>query len=205
MESLFLAYFSSEQKDIIDKRRQHMTYDSISADMARKTGKSYYHRHISACLLRSAMGLHWHLGQDPGDNPYLCPQDLIALKETINSAELGSPMDAMEVLDEAYKLKGERLAWGVDMLTTLKCSELNSQLTNIQFEPPKRQWLNGVLDELEAQIRNRRYIDPKRLEACSYEVIDTFFISFSSKLQSFSKYLMFGADETMVSTCVCVM
>ena len=201
MDQLPREFFNPEQNTIIDKRAAGATYSQICNDLSQMTGVSYYNRHISLCLYRSALGLPWKLGEERGSYPYLCPKDLQTLRDKVHSAsENECAMDPLEVIDEAYKLKGERFAYGLDFLTQVKCPELKSQLSQEALQPPSRQWINCILDDLEAVIKNRRYVDPKRLEACSYHVIDSFFTSFGAKIQSYSKFLLFGADETMVST-----
>ena len=67
------------------------------------------------------------------------------------------------------------------------------------IDPPTRSWINGVLDDLEANLKDRRMIDPKRLESASFEVITNHFVCFTSLLKSINPLLLFGADETMMS------
>ena len=196
--------FSAHQRTIIELKARGETYVGISNYMQRTTQCNYFAKHISMCLKRSAMGLHWELGENPsGVPPFLCPQDLKRLSDTIKEAcDNGSPMDPFEVLDEACSLKGERLAKGIKFLQMIGCRDLQVAIAQDTVDTPVRSWINKIVDDLDAHIRNRRYIDPKRLESCAIDVIQNFIVCYSNLFQEVIPFLMFGADETMLeSTC----
>ena len=109
-------------------------------------------------------------------------------------------MDPFEVLDEACELKGERLAKGIRFLELLKCNDLKVALVQETVDTPVRSWINNVIDNLDAHIRNRRYIDAKRLESCSIEIIRSFSVSYGNLFSSVPPFLFFGADETMLES-----
>ena len=177
------------------------TYQSIQNLMNIHTGLNTTPKHVSTCLLRSSMGYHWDYSEIKGTTPYLCKADLNELKDIIRSAaEFGSALDTLEVLDESTRLKSQRVVYAMEFLTQINCPELKRKLGEKVIYTPTRTWINGVLDELEAQIKNRRFIDPKRLEACSYIVINSFYEAFASNLTNVHPLLLFNADETMIDT-----
>lgn len=200
MQYLTRELFSANQQRIIDLRAEGKTYNQIIQEMNRHTGFNVFPKQIVTCLIRSAMGYKWDFGEQPGNLPYLNHVDMEKLSESIREAATTSAMDTLEVLDEATRLKGERLAYGIQFLTEIKCSELAQKLADNVVYTPARSWLNGVLDDLGMFIRSRRLIDTKRLEGCSYQVIDSFYAAFGAKIQETNPHLLFTADETQLET-----
>ena len=200
MEHL-LPYFTENQKLIIQKRLEGRTYLEIQQFMNIHTGLNTTPKHISKCLLRSSLGLQWNYGDYKGDYPYLCPADLERLKEEVRlAAESGHSMETDEVLDEAARIKTERLLTAINFLTQLKCPYLTDKITDKSVVPPTRQWINGILENLESFIRNKRLVDSKRLEACSYDLIRQFFTKFGHRIANTPPALLFNADETMIES-----
>ena len=201
MEYLAAEDFSENQIRILEYRMDGETYESIQNLMNVHTGYNTTPKHISTCLLRSSIGLPWDYAEIKGNSPYLCTADLQELKNIVNTAaELGSALDTWEVLDESARLKGQRVLYAMEFLDQINCPELKKKLAEQDIYTPSRTWINGIIDDLGAKIKNRRFIDPKRLEACSYTVINSFYATFGSKLQNVHPLLMFNADETMVET-----
>ena len=108
-------------------------------------------------------------------------------------------MDANEVLDDAVQIKTSRILKAINFLNITNSPVLCSQLASMSIDPPTRQWVNGILDDLQAQLKDRRMIDPKRLESASFEVIRTHFTKFTTLLKDVNPLLLFGADETMMN------
>ena len=130
-------------------------------------------------------GLFVGLGQKSGTLSNLCPADMIKLKEAVHeAAESGSAMDTIDVLDEALQIKGGCLIHGMEFLEQISSPELKQKLAEKSTESPSHSRINMVLSDLEGQIRNRRLIDPKILEACSYQTIDIYFFKFGDKMRS---------------------
>ena len=206
MEHLATSDFSQNQKDLIELRFNKNSYNKIIEAMNRKTGFNTSPQQIVTCLLRSAMGHHWDYitptnKTNAGNLPYLCKDDFEILKDNIKSAaELGSAYDTLEVLDEATRLKGQRLAFGIAFLDEINCPELRQRLANQVVLQPSRSWINWALDDLECFIKSRREVDQKRLEACSYQVIDAFYLTYANIIQTTDPILLFTADETMIET-----
>ena len=99
-----------------------------------------------------------------GDRPYLCPCDMKHLSDKIkNSAASGAQLDATDVVDEVARLKLERSQKGLQFLKQTNSPNLAVFISSYVSEIPSRTWLNRVLDELDAAIKSRRMIDPKRL------------------------------------------
>ena len=171
--------------------------------MSRRTGHAVYSHHISLCLSRSALGYSWDFGTESGNNPYLCKADIIELSEIVKNAhEEGFALDTLEVLDEATKLKEARLTKGLLFLKSIHSLELARKIADQTVFTPSRTWLNAVLLDLDSHIRTRRLIDAKRLEATSYEVIESFFITLATIINKIHPSLLFTVDETMIETAM---
>lgn len=153
--------------------------------------------------MRSALGYEWHFDMSAGPKPYLCSADLQDLRETIDEfCSIGTSMDANDVIEEAYRLKTARILKAILFLSKTKSYFSVDQIRENGVEEPTRQWINGVLNDLNSHIINRRAIDPKRLESCSFDTIHSFFSQFGQFIQSFAPELTFGADETMLKPTV---
>lgn len=201
MEYLCVDSFSDNQKAIINLKAEGKTYKEISETMKAQKNLNIFAPNISKCLKLSSMGYLWDLHMKPGAKPYLCDKDFASLKDSVQEAAmLGAAMDPIEVLDEAYKLKGERIAYAIAFLRHIKSYELLTKISEKEMKPPCRSWINGVLDQLDAAIKNRRQIDPERILACSTTVVNAFYIMFSNIIRSVPPWLLFNADETMVET-----
>ena len=188
-------YFSENQKQIIQLRAEGKTYSQIEQTMSIRTGRAVYSHNISLCLTRSALGYSWDFGTESGNNPYLCKADMSELSEIVKNAhEEGSALDTIEVLDEATKLKEARLTKGLLFLRAIHSLELARKLAD--------QTVYTILVDLDSHIRTRRLIDAKRLEATSYRVIDTFFITLATIINSIHPSLLFTVDETMIETAM---
>ena len=198
------SYFSDAQKRILTLKAEGKTYVQISEEMSRITQRNIFPRHISLCLRKSALGFKWELNDNPtGVPPFLCPADIDSLTMIIKEAcDNGSPMDPYEVLDEACSLKSERIAKGIKFLEVVGCNDLKISIAQESVDTPVRSWINKIINECDAHLRNRRYIDAKRLESCAVDVIQGFIISYQNLFNETVPFLIFGADETMLeSSC----
>ena len=129
MEYLCTESFSDNQKLVIELRGQGKTYNQIIAHFKDEKNLNITHKKISKCLTRSSMGYFWEIKMQKGKKPYLCERDFNSLKQSVQeAASLNVAMDPIEVLDEASKLKGERLAYAISFLRIMKCNELLSNL-----------------------------------------------------------------------------
>lgn len=154
---------------------------------------------IATCISRGALGFKWTKGMGGGDRPYLCPADMELLQQKITEcAEGGAQMDATDVLDEASRLKLARTQKALLFLKATNSPNLASEINDYAIEPPTRSWLNMVLDKLDAAIKSRRLIDPKRLAACSKALLREYFMLFGNIIADIPKALLLGADETMI-------
>ena len=122
------------------------------------------------------MGFSWDWRQKCSALSYLCPDDMLKLKEEVRGAtESGFDLDTIDVLDEAGKIKSERLIHDMVFFEHIFSPELKQRLAEKSIESLSRSWINMELSYLEGTIRNRGLIDPKRLEACNYQTINTYF------------------------------
>ena len=200
MDYLSPEEFSPIQLCVMQEKSQQHTYKEIREKVEQEFKITLYDPTIKVCIMRSVLGYTWEHSLESGDLPYLCPTDMTALKnEVYEAAAIGASMDANEVLDSALKLKTERVVKAFTFLKITNSPVLYNQLASQVIDPPTRSWINGVLDDLEANLKDRRMIDPKRLESASFEVITNHFVCFSSLLKSINPLLLFGADETMMS------
>lgn len=58
--------------------------------------------------------------------------------------------------------------------------------------------MNNVLDDLDAAIKSRRYIDSARWLSCSKKVIREYYTMFANIIKEVPPCLLLGADETML-------
>ena len=115
-----------------------------------------------------------------GTDPYLCSDDFRQLKELVkDSQEFGHPLDCTEVIDEAQRIKMNRIHEAICFLKEIKSNNLVHKLNKYFINPPTRPWINGILEELESHIINRRLADEKTLDSCSNQVVENFFLKFS--------------------------
>ena len=83
------------------------------------------------------------------------------------------------MIDEAQRIKMNRIHEAICFLKEIKSNNLVHKLNKYFINPPTRPWINGILEELESHIINRRLADEKRLDSCSNQVVENFFLKFS--------------------------
>ena len=164
MEFIDVEGLPEEQLFVIRARADGKSYREIQ-----KAWNATFHSFLSmdaltTCITRGAIGFPWNKGMKGGDRPYLCPCDMKHLSDKIkNSAASGAQLDATDVVDEVARLKLERSQKGLQFLKQTNSPNLAVFISSYVSEIPSRTWLNRVLDELDAAIKSRRMIDPKRL------------------------------------------
>ena len=201
MEYLATEDLSEYQIFIIKKRIKYKTYDQICQRFQSKFGIILYENKLTTSLKRAAIGFGWTPGMTGGHDPYLCTQDMKELRESVQDAiMLGKPMECNEVLDEAFKIKVNRIYMAIQFFTAIECFRLINSFDEEWIQPPTRSWINLILEDIDAHIINRRLIDPKRLDSCSYAVVEKYFNDFGEFIRSFHHALIFGADETMIES-----
>ena len=199
MEHLATEDLSKYQMFIVGKRIEHEKYSAICDLFFEEYQIKLYDNKLSTALRRASVGLVWAPGMAGGQDPYLCSRDMDKLKSIMTkSIENGHPMDCADILDETQKIKYNRIQEAIEFLHCIKCDRLSFEFEDEWIQPPTRQWINGNLDDIDAHIINRRLIDPKRMDSCSYSVFEEFFAKFSTFIQSFHPALIFGVDETMI-------
>ena len=207
MEKFLLENFTDEQKWILNARFQRISYSRIcqewpfsSTDSA-GTKIGLTNQNIIACIRRSSLGYSWSKGTKGGSDPYLCPEDMSSLKMLIFSAARdSSPLDTSLAIEKAFELKKNRYAFALEFIIAVNAESLYSEIEEKLNEekPPVRSWINGVLEELIVSLNTVRYVDILRIISCTPESINEYFDFTFEIIQRFNKYLIFGADETML-------
>ena len=129
---------------------------------------------LSTCAKRTAFSLYWRKGETTNCKlDYLTPDDLEELKRVIKErVELHNALDTVSVLDEAQKLKTERVQKAIEFLRLIRSDGLAQQLDDTNVPKPSSSWTNNILHLLDARLEKPRLIDGRRFLAVSYECID---------------------------------
>lgn len=199
MDHIARSSLSKYQIFIVEQRLKGKTYEETRLLFYNEFQVKLYDNKISTAIKRACVGYFWEPGMKGGTDPYLCKEDFEELKEEVIIAqEYGHPFDCCDVIDEAQRIKMNRIQKGIAFLKRTNSENLMEKLNSLIIKPPTRPWINGILKELDAHIVNRRLVDEKRLDSCSFQIVNEFFNNFSDFIKSFKKFLIFGADETMV-------
>lgn len=85
---------------------------------------------------------------------------MIELRESVQDAiMLCKPMECNEVLDEAFKIKVNRIHMAIQFFTTIECFRLINSTDEDWIQPPTKSWANLIFEDIDAHIINRRLID----------------------------------------------
>ena len=164
MEFVDQELLTEDQLWIIRKRVEGVTYRSIKEQWDSSHDTKIRQEAIEIAILRSVMGYHWKKGCETGPKKYLCKADTNKLSKLIlEKSETTDQLDAGDVIESAYRIKLDRLKRALQFLKSTNSPALAEKLNNSILEQPSRPWLNNILDELDAAIKNRRILDPKRL------------------------------------------
>ena len=157
---------------------------------------------VRTCIIRSSLSLHWQQSVlKNGTTEYLIREDMETLKQEIRErAEVHNALDTISILDEAKNLKISRQNKAIEFLRLVHSDGLADKLSEELIEKPKRSWINGILEIIDAKLTTAKIIDSKRFLACSFETLNAYFEKFGSFIRSFNKLLIFNTDETMM-TC----
>lgn len=216
MENFVFPYFTDQQRWIITKRYEGVSYATIcrewpfkeidettkvGANLRKKDESILYNKSIVMCIKRSSLGYAWSKSMQGGTDAYLCPEDLNQLKEQIcSAANDGSPFDTSIVIDKAFALKKARYLQAIDFINLVHAETLIDEIRE-KYEmerPPVRSWINGILEDIMCSIKTTRYIDVLRFIASTPENINQYFDLAQEIITKFHPYLIFGADETML-------
>ena len=201
MELLEVSDLSEEQLFILRARINGSAYRDIQTKWNNEKHSFIRLEAIMTCIIRGALGFKWEKGMNGGERPFLCPADMRKLQDKIiQGSENGAHLEATDVLDFASQLKLERAQTALKFLKQTNSPTLADEVNHFIIEAPSRSWLNEVLDDLDAAIKSRRYIDPKRWLNCSKEIIRQYYVSYSNLIKEIPMCLLLGADETMLSS-----
>ena len=215
-DKFILPYFSAQQKWIIEQRLDNTPYSvicntwnfsssnansKVGANLRKKENPTLYNQNITNCIRRSALGYFWEKGMPGGNDSYLCPDDLNNLKEQVlAAAHEGSPYDTSLIIDKALELKKARYSFAFEFLQATHGEALLSEFheKQLQEKAPSRPWINGILKDIDASIRNKHFIDIFRLIASTPENIKKYFNVAAEIIARYHPFLIFGADDTML-------
>ena len=201
MDLLEVGDLSADQLFILRERIDGTSYRDIQSKWSEEKREFIRLESITTCISRGALGYRWEKGMNGGERPYLCPADMRRLHDNIvESAQNDAHLEATDVLDRASRLKLERAQKALTFLQKTNSPTLAADVDNYIIEPPSRSWLNDVLDQLDAAIKSRRYIDPKRWNNCSKQIIREYYTLHANIIKEVPRCLIVGADETMMSS-----
>ena len=166
--------------------------------------KQVFHETLSAdalgtCINRTCLSIIWEKGMSGGNNYYLNDQDTETLCVDVREkARMDRAYDTTSILEEAYRLKLLRIDKAIKALEILKAWKYAEKLQKTTIEKPTRQWVNSLLERINAKLVYPIFLESKRYFACKAEVIESFFINFATLLEETPRELLFVADETMV-------
>ena len=158
---------------------------------------------LEHCINRTAHSLFWEPGMSGGNMPYLCKQDMASLENEIRERALSSiAFDTKSILDEAQILRNLRKKKVMDILKWFRCNKLRDRVAKEQVYSPTRQWINGILERINAQLVTPIFVEGARYYDCTVAIMN----EYKDKIQSLCSTLnccqdlIFTADETAVDT-----
>jgi hypothetical protein len=177
MDALEDVELSTLQINLLTLRAAGKTYREIESELPVKLHPDL----IRTCLLRSAKGLYWDIGQTAGPDPYLCEVDEAELCDFLEDASNDRrPRTGTEAADEAMELKRNRIVSGIRLLKFFGCPELAEHLSTEGLLPPSRKWISRFAERKGMNLKARRPIDIQRLDACGKDAIAEFFANYDS-------------------------
>ena len=204
MELIEAAEFSELQCAVCRGRLEDppKSYDQLSSELSTDEIK-LHHSTISTILKRSALGFPWTASESKGGAyPYLCPHDLKYLKELATQLCTNDEgcLDPYEFLDMARDIKITRINKASQFLIRCKCTNLLKNIVVDETLEPSRAWINSILEELELSLEKPVYIDSIRIDSASLQRLVHFYTTFENTIRACPPQLLFGGDETMLST-----
>ena len=200
MEFIDTKYFSELQKKIILQKTNGIAYCDISLSykVTNKNESNLSHDAIKTCIKRSSLSLRWDKGEISGKLPTISPVDVDLLKDyIIDNALHGEYIDVEDTVDEAERLRTDRIANARKFLIQIKCFKILEEVVFYSMrQEPARTWVYQHIDDLESELYTPRNIETNRLIACTPEKIIKFADIFYQVLQGYDPPLIFGADET---------
>ena len=157
MDHIARSSLSKYQIFIVEQRLKGKTYEETRLLFYNEFQVKLYDNKISSAIKRACVGYFWEPGMKGGTDPYVCKEDFEELKEEVIIAqEYGHPFDCCDVIDEAQRIKMNRIQKGIAFLKRTNSENLMEKLNSLIIKPPTRPWINGILKELDAHIVNRR-------------------------------------------------
>lgn len=205
MDLVNREHFSEIQIFIIQNRLKDdfMTYEELSASILEKFAFKMHDTTTQRVLKRSALNLRWTPRDSKGGSyPYLCDEDMAELesftKDMANSDD--GNVYILDFLEKARELREKRLAKAIQFLMLCHCPKIAESIVYYENTEPSRSWINEVVEKLSIRLQKPIYIDVDRRDACSRDRLVNFYLKFKTIISETPKCLLFGADETMMST-----
>ena len=112
----------------------------------------------------ASLSLPWIQTIAAGTFPYLCPKDVKRLEIFIEkTAEDGNYPTYEDVIQEAKRIKIERNAKAVAVLTKLKHELMAKDLINLACKQPTPQWVTSIETIIDIKTINLTFIEQDRL------------------------------------------
>ena len=159
---------------------------------------------LQHCIVRTAYSVFWEKGMSGGALPYLCNEDLKSLATEIRERALASrAFDTKSIREEAANLKKLRIAKALQVLEYYRCKNLKDNLAaDSDFELPSRQWVNNIIDKVNAKLQDPIIVDGARYYDCTEMIMEEYKVKVKSLIeeQNSCNELIFTADETSIDT-----
>ena len=198
-------HFSEIQIFIIENRLKddYMTYETISENILQKYNFRIHDSTTKRVLKRSALNLPWEPSDSKGGSyPYLSGKDLDELEKI--TKEMANTDDGnvyvLDFLEKAREIRERRLASAVQFSLLCHCPKIASSIAYYEDTEPTRSWINEIIEKLSIKLQKPIYIDTDRREASSRDRLINFYLKYKDIISRTPKCLLFGADETMMST-----
>lgn len=154
---------------------------------------------ITRAIKATALGYPWTPQSTGGSWPYLCPEDELALVQTIKDSN--SNQDSLPIwviINSAHDLKLQRVQEARAMLMRMNHPQLAISIEDPA--EPDRTWVNQLAQLHGLKIKNAEYIEAVRRQCCDHVAIRTWFGQFGAKIAQYHPDHIFNMDETGLST-----
>jgi hypothetical protein len=195
VDLLDMNFFSEKQERLCQWKLESLSYHQIMV----KFDPNLTHKQIKNAIWRSILGYKWEIRQHAGPLTVLAPADEKEFRKICISAKDNfKPLDWREAIDAVRDLVSVCARLAVILFQKFNCPKLLAQYESTPQSLPSRQWLNAFVERNILQLRKPRFVDEKRITACSISTIDGFFMKHGSLINSTPPSLIYGADETML-------
>jgi hypothetical protein len=197
---------SEEQLRIWNMRAGGSTYEGIIQSFRTFDQKTQQwiklsgNQSIVRSLKRTALGLPWKQDMNPGKYPYLCQDDTEKFFSIVSRQSLIlNCLSTVQAKSIAYNLNKERIRSAAELLISINCLELASQIQQMEVALPSISWLKELCKSKGISILKPEQLEAIRRIGCDKNEISNFFEQNKHLLKRDSS-LILNADETQIST-----